>query len=56
MNRDLNYGNQQIKRVFVLVEGRTEELVVREVLGPWLDARGVLITAHQMGKPGHRFL
>jgi hypothetical protein len=54
MNRDLNYGNQQIKRVFVLVEGRTEELFVREVLGPWLDARGVLITAHQMGKPGHR--
>lgn len=53
MSRGSKQGNHHLERVVVLVEGRTEELFVREVLGPWLDSRGVLITAHQMGRPGH---
>lgn len=54
MSRGPKQRDHHLQRVVVLVEGRTEELFVREVLAPWLDARGVLITAHQMGRPGHR--
>ena len=54
MSRESNRRENHIQRVVALVEGRTEELFVREVLGPWLDARGIVITAHQMGRPGHR--
>ena len=41
-------------RVLVIVEGKTEESFVNEVLAPDLCSRNVLLTARILGVPGHK--
>ncbi len=46
-------------RLIIVVEGQSEEGFVKEVLGPYLDARGVYTSASIVGKMiarkrGHR--
>lgn len=43
-----------MSRIIVIVEGQTEQDFVRDVLAPWLGARGVYLTARLVGKPGHK--
>ena len=43
-----------VSRVIVVVEGQTEQDFVRDVLAPWLGARGVYLSARLVGKPGHK--
>src|ERR1700680_1523762 len=42
------------RRVMAVVEGQTEQTFVREVLAPWLGARGVFLSPRLVGKPGHK--
>ena len=43
-----------MSRVVAVVEGQTEQDFVRDVLSPWLGARGVFLTARLVGKPGYK--
>jgi hypothetical protein len=43
-----------MNRAVALVEGQTEQGFIRDVLAPWLAARGVYMTARLVGKPGHK--
>ncbi len=43
-----------MSRVVAVVEGQTEQDFVRNVLAPWLGARGVFLTARLVGKPGQK--
>jgi len=43
-----------MSRVLALVEGRTEQTFVRQVLAPHLGGRGVYLSARLVGKPGHK--
>lgn len=43
-----------MNRVLAIVEGRTEQRFVTNVLAPRLGADGVFITAAVVGKPGHK--
>lgn len=43
-----------MSRVIAVVEGQTEQGFVRDVLAPWLGARGVYLTGRLVGKPGHK--
>ena len=43
-----------MSRVLALVEGRTEQTFVREVLAPGLSSKGVFLSATMIGKSGHK--
>jgi hypothetical protein len=43
-----------MSRVLALVEGRTEQTFVSEVLAPALGIKGVFLSATLTGKPGHK--
>lgn len=43
-----------MSRVIAVVEGQTEQGFIREILAPWLSARGVSITARLVGRPGRK--
>ncbi|HAT4416760.1 TPA: DUF4276 family protein [Legionella pneumophila subsp. pneumophila] len=43
-----------MKRLHIICEGHTEELFVNKLLIPSMQAKGVLITPSQIGKPGHK--
>ncbi len=43
-----------MSRIIAIVEGRTEQTFVREVLAPWLGARNVFVEALLVGRPGHK--
>ena len=43
-----------MNRVIAVVEGKTEQAFVREVLAPWLGSRGVSLFARLVGDPGHK--
>lgn len=43
-----------MSRVYVLVEGQTEQAFVRDVLTPTLSAYGIYPQAVLLGKPGHK--
>jgi len=40
--------------VYIVVEGKTEQTFVRDVLAPYIASKGVYLTAIQIGKPGHK--
>jgi len=40
--------------VYVVVEGRTEQTFIRDVLAPALSYRDVFLYPALMGKPGHK--
>lgn len=50
----------RFRRLHLLVEGQTEEAIVREVLEPWLRDRGfsvslsMLVTQRPVGQPWRR--
>ena len=41
-------------RVYIVVEGQTEEAFLADVLGPVLNASGVSPFACLIGRPGHK--
>jgi hypothetical protein len=43
-----------MSRIILVVEGQTEQAVVREVIAPVLANKGVFVTAALVGKPGHK--
>jgi hypothetical protein len=43
-----------MNRVVAIVEGYAEQAFARDVLVPWLVARGVSFSARLVGKPGHK--
>jgi len=43
-----------VSRVIAVVEGQTEQDFIRDLLSPWLAARGVYIFPRLVGKPGHK--
>ena len=43
-----------MSRVIAVVEGQTEQDFVRDLLSPWLAAKGVYIFPRLVGKPGHK--
>jgi hypothetical protein len=43
-----------MSRFIAVVEGQTEQGFLRDVLAPWLGARGIYLTARLVGKPGHK--
>lgn len=43
-----------MNRVLALVEGRTEQSFIQQVLAPHLGSRGVGLSATLIGKPGHK--
>jgi len=43
-----------MNRVLALVEGKTEQLFIRQVLAPYLAPTGCYITARIAGDPGHK--
>jgi len=40
--------------VYIVVEGKTEQTFVRDILAPYLAPKGIYLTAMQIGKPGHK--
>lgn len=43
-----------MNRVIAVVEGRTEQTFIRDVLAPVVSGKGVSLTARLVGKPGHK--
>lgn len=41
-------------RIYIVVEGQTEEAFVNDVLGPALYPRGIYPSARLIGRPGHK--
>lgn len=40
--------------VYIVVEGKTERIFVRDVLAPYMAAQSIYLTAICIGKPGHK--
>ncbi len=40
--------------VYIVVEGKTEQTFVRDVLAPYMALRGVYLSAMRIGVPGHK--
>jgi len=43
-----------VSEVFVVVEGRTEQLFVEGVLAPWIAQNKIYMSASRVGTPGHK--
>ena len=43
-----------MSRVYALVEGQTEQALVRDILAPALSILGVYLSAVLVGEPGHK--
>jgi len=40
--------------IYIVVEGRTEQTFVRDVLAPWIAHKGIYLHSASIGKPGHK--
>ncbi len=43
-----------MSRVYVVVEGQTEEIFIRQLLGPAFSNLGIWLQPALIGKPGHK--
>jgi len=43
-----------MSRVYVLVEGQTEQAFIRDILAPPLAPQGIYLGARLLGEPGHK--
>ncbi|MGV8122924.1 MAG: DUF4276 family protein [Candidatus Xenobiia bacterium LiM19] len=41
-------------RIYIVVEGQTEQTFVRDILAPYMAHKGIYLSAALIGKPGHK--